>query len=136
MSVPPLPPEAFDLIRAGAPQPRREAPALAAVAAPAPMPAEPMQTATAVPVVPLPRLSPEKRRSPVRVSAPASAPDLETPLVQESYRLPPALLRSLSRACYERKEKRQRPFRRQDIVAAALERWLRDEGYLNFAPEE
>jgi hypothetical protein len=125
MSVPPLPPEALDLIRAGAPQPRRELPAPAAV----PAPVVPMRIAAAVPVVSSPRPVEERRRSPSRVSE--RTPDPEIPLVQETYRLPPALLRALSRACYERRTKWLRPFTRQAIVAAALERWLQDEGYLD-----
>ncbi len=126
MSVPPLPPEALDLIRDGAPKPRRE-PVAESVIAPAPEKHLPVSGRT-----PLPRAPDERRAKPARNPTPAPQPDadVEVVLVQESYRLPPVLLRGLTRACYERKAKRVRPYRRQDVVAVALERWLRDEGYL------
>lgn len=58
-----------------------------------------------------------------------SSPSNDTPAVSGSvsmtFRLPADLSHHLMRAAVERKLKRERPFSQQDIVAEALQDWLR-----------
>jgi len=123
-----LPPEALELIKQGAPkpiqekQPIPEKPTLSVIA-PTIVPA----TKAEPEAVPVESLKAEKRPKPARA---AQAQQVEEVVhLQESYRLPQPLLRQLSRACFDRKSARARPFTRQGIVALALEDWLKKEGY-------
>jgi hypothetical protein len=100
-----LPPEAVSLIKAGSPRP------LTAEKTP-----EPEQTTNA------------PRRS-AGVKSEAAAEPIPT-LGHLSIRLPAELPQALLRASLDRKLKRLRPWTQQDIVADALDAWLRKHGYL------
>jgi hypothetical protein len=129
MSATSLPPEALELIRQGAPKSLREKPVLVempitpAIAPAVPLPTNPEASAIQA------KVAVEKRVRPAREPQPRQLDEIV--LVQESYRLPQPLLRSLSRACFERKTKRLRPFTRQAVVALALEEWLKKEGVVD-----
>jgi hypothetical protein len=89
------------------------------VAAPVEIPApivepEPIDEPTEMPVK---KKAAEPKRS--------STPDLPTVLVSQTYRLPAHLVKELTRVAFERKMDRIAPWSHQDIVADALDDWIR-----------
>jgi len=105
-----LSPEVRQFIEAGTPKPEatedpHSEPALPSEPAPAPEVKQP---------TPVARPKPED-----------GTPEVEAPLVTQSYRLPQPLVHALVRMSMERKLARQKPWSQQNIVAEALTEWLR-----------
>ena len=134
-----LPPEALALIKAGTPKPASSSPVVAAE------PSEPQTTAApAVPALAqdsrpasddLPtevtaRPAAGSKRQRGRPKGSVSRPvDEGVRLVGTSYRLPEDLVFRVMKASAERKVRRIRPWAQQDMVAEALDAWLKAAGY-------
>jgi hypothetical protein len=129
-----LPPEAIALIKAGTPKPLSTN---IVVAPPAP------ELTAAVPV---PELTEPRLESPLQVEPGQSVPFQRKPrgrpkgsvsrpvetvgrLVGTSYRLPEDLVFRVMKASAERKIGKIQPWAQQDIVAEALNAWLKSAGY-------
>lgn len=121
-----LPPGALEFIRAGTPQPVRpagvpEVPAVVPSAPPAP----------AREAAPRPEAAGPKpvRARPGREAEPELLPPRN--LVTLSIRVRPEIPDALLRAATERKLKRHKAHRQQEIAAEALTQWLTRHGYLD-----
>lgn len=99
-----LSPEVREFIEAGTPKPEAEQ-----IPPPEPAPVPAVKQSPAV----------------SRPKAEEAIPEIEPPLITQSYRLPQPLITALVRASVERKLARQKPWSQQAIVAEALTDWLR-----------
>jgi hypothetical protein len=113
-------PEARDFIEAGTPKPQfvQAQPEGAGEEATALVP-EQAETVASVErkEIPAPAPAPVVHQSPAEIPLPV--------LVPQTFRLPQRLVEDLARAAIERKIKRRKPWSQQDIVAEAIEEWLR-----------
>lgn len=130
-----LPPEAIALIKAGTPKPLS-----------ATLPVIPSEPEAVAPAPALPEAESPKGEPPIRED---STPSSEYPrkvrgrpkgsvsrpveafgrLVGTSYRLPEELIFKVMKASAERKIRKIHPWAQQDIVAEAVNAWLKAEGY-------
>ncbi len=114
-----LPPEAAAFIHAGTPRPK-----IRAVDGPAP---EEKAEAPGQPAAEPPSVRTQMVTADDMVS---TAPDPEPPVMQSrSFRLPMDLCNALLRFSLERRLARQRPWTQEDMVAQALQHWMRKNGY-------
>lgn len=134
-----LPPEALALIKAGTPKPQSANPLIT--------PQEPERPADVLPVAPAqpeePTVSSDSEppsapsRPPVAAKRPPGRPkgslsragEEGVRLVGTSYRLPEDLVFRVMKASAERKIRRIHPWAQQDVVAEALNAWLKAAGY-------
>ena len=113
-----LSPEAKAFLSPGSPEP------LAKPCSPAiPVPSIPVTPSAPTPA---PEFAPPSR---VLESQPAPLPGTGA-LVSMTFRVPAEIPSALVRASAERKVRRQRPFTQQEIVAEAVQQWLRSNGFL------
>jgi len=110
-----------EAVRSFITQERKPEPQPVAKTEPAPVMSETLEEASTIELDDEPRL-PRKRRG--RKSA------LPVGLIPVTIRLRPEIAQGLKRASLERQLAGQEPNTQQDIVEAALEPWLRREGYL------
>ena len=80
------------------------------------------------PAEPAPAPEVKQARPAARPKPQEATPEIEAPLITQSYRLPQPLVTALVRASMERKLARQKPWSQQHIVAEALAEWLRKHG--------
>ena len=133
-----LPPEALALIKAGTPKSLSANPVVTSPQAEPPVPVPPpvaIPRESALPAndsVPLEQSPMEgsPRRSRGRPKGSVSRPGGEAErLVGTSYRLPEDLVFRVMKASAERKIRRIHPWAQQDLVAEALNAWLKEAGY-------
>ena len=131
-----LPPEAIALIKAGTPKPLSSNPVVIPPQAVAVVPVTPPampdseQTIGSTPPDDLPLEGMVQRRPRGRPKGSGSRAGEEgVRLVGTSYRLPEDLVFRVMKASAERKIRRIHPWAQQDIVAEALNTWLKAAGY-------
>ncbi len=136
-----LPPEALALIKAGTPKPQSANPLvtpqeLERPFAATPVAVAPPETEESTPVAESspqlepsrPALSPRRPRGRPKGSVSREGEE-GVRLVGTSYRLPEDLVFRVMKASAERKIRRMHPWAQQDLVADALNAWLKAAGY-------
>ena len=132
-----LPPEALALIKAGTPKSLSANPVVTSPQSEPPVPvpppvAIPRESAPpandSVPVEQSPEGSPTRSRGRPKGSVSRPGGEAER-LVGTSYRLPEDLVFRVMKASAERKIRRIHPWAQQDLVAEALNAWLKEAGY-------
>jgi len=79
---------------------------------------------------PMPSPAPECAPNPRVVESPPAPSPATGALVSMTFRVPVEIPSALVRASAERKVRKQRPFTQQEIVAEAVQQWLKANGFM------